>query len=80
MAQANNSFFIRPRTADTARRLLREGKIHFLGSDCHNCDDRPQNSAAAAELFEGEDRSSYEELNKNADLSIFSVDNRQPKR
>ena len=39
--QANASFFTRFATKRKALRLLKDGKIHFLGSDCHNTTTRP---------------------------------------
>jgi protein-tyrosine phosphatase len=41
--QANGEFFCNPFTAAFARRLLEEGVIHLLGSDCHNLSDRKPN-------------------------------------
>jgi len=40
LLQANAGFFLRHMTARTALRLLRDGRIHLLGSDCHNLKDR----------------------------------------
>lgn len=39
--QCNASFFLNWRTRRRARRMLREGRIHLLGSDCHNMSTRP---------------------------------------
>jgi protein-tyrosine phosphatase len=36
LVQANSDFFLRPVTAPLALRLLKEKRIHLLGSDCHN--------------------------------------------
>ena len=41
--QANASFFIRKETSRMALKMLQEGKIHLLGSDCHNMDSRKPN-------------------------------------
>ena len=41
LLQANAGFFLRKTTSRTALRLLRDGRLHFLGSDCHNLRDRP---------------------------------------
>lgn len=38
--QCNAEFFISLRTRYKAKRMLRQGKIHLLGSDCHNMDTR----------------------------------------
>ena len=41
LVQANGSFFQNRRTQKLAMRLLREGKIQALGSDCHDLEERP---------------------------------------
>lgn len=43
LVQVNGSFFLRPGTAGLAMRMLKNGQIHLLGSDCHNLDDRSPN-------------------------------------
>lgn len=40
LVQANAEFFTRRFTRPMALRMLRSGKIHLLGSDCHNLTDR----------------------------------------
>lgn len=40
LIQANASFFIDERTSKKAFRMLRQGMIHLLGSDCHNMSSR----------------------------------------
>ena len=47
LVQANSAFFQNRRTQKLAMRLLREEKIHALGSDCHDLDDRPPNLGVA---------------------------------
>lgn len=47
LVQANAEFFANRRTASLALRLLRQGRIHVLGSDCHNVTDRRPNLAEA---------------------------------
>ena len=49
LVQANASFFLQPATANMALRLLRQDRIHLLGSDCHNMTDRPPNLGGALE-------------------------------
>lgn len=51
LVQANASFFLRRSTASMALRLLREGKIQLLGSDCHNMEFRPPNLGQAVSLI-----------------------------
>lgn len=36
LVQANGAFFCKAATAGLARKLLKEGRIHLLGSDCHD--------------------------------------------
>lgn len=51
LIQANSSFFLRRTTASLAVRLLREEKIHLLGSDCHGiCRRRPDLGAALKKI------------------------------
>lgn len=45
--QANASFFLHPTTRGLAVRMLREGRIQLLGSDCHNMTDRKPNLQSA---------------------------------
>ncbi|MBR2489961.1 MAG: capsular polysaccharide biosynthesis protein [Ruminiclostridium sp.] len=49
LIQANAEFFLRRSTARTAFRLLRNGRIHLLGSDCHNLSSRAPNLGQAVE-------------------------------
>lgn len=43
LVQANANFFLTRNTRRLAFRLLRQDKIHLLGSDCHNLSTRPPN-------------------------------------
>ena len=52
LVQANADFFLRRLTAPMAMRLFEAGKIHLLGSDCHNLSYRKPNLAAAVALIE----------------------------
>lgn len=52
LVQANANFFLQPRTRRTALRLLREDRIHLLGSDCHNLTSRLPNMGQALEMIE----------------------------
>lgn len=58
LVQANAEFFQNKRTQSLAMRMLRDGKIHLLGSDCHNLTTRKPNLEAALKKIEkrlGED-------------------------
>lgn len=52
LIQANASFFTRLSTRELAIRLLREKRIHLLGSDCHNLTTRAPNLLDAVRLIE----------------------------
>lgn len=52
LVQANASFFLHTDTKRTALRLLREERIHLLGSDCHNTSSRSPNMGQALEVIE----------------------------
>lgn len=49
LIQANAGFFLRRSTVMTALRMLKQDKIQFLGSDCHNLDTRAPNLGPAVE-------------------------------
>lgn len=52
LVQANSDFFLRPMTAPLALRMLKEKRIHLLGSDCHNCSTRKPELGRAIERIE----------------------------
>ena len=69
LVQANAEFFLRRTTSRMALRMLRQDRIHLLGSDCHDPVNRPPKLGQAIQLIEkqlGEDVISrirnYEEL------------------
>ena len=49
LIQVNASFFLYPEHSGRALELLREGRIHFIGSDCHDMDRRAPNLGDAEE-------------------------------
>ena len=51
LVQANASFFLRSSTRHLALKLLRQDKIHLLGSDCHNLTTRPPRLGDALEVI-----------------------------
>ena len=53
MIQANADFFLKRSTAGTAMRLLKDDRIHLLGSDCHNMENRRPNLDAALQTIQG---------------------------
>ena len=52
LVQANSDFFLRPMTAPLALRMLKEKRVHLLGSDCHNCSTRKPELGRAIEKIE----------------------------
>lgn len=53
LVQANASFFLRLSTRGMALRMLKNGRIHLLGSDCHNMDSRPPCLGGALDIIAG---------------------------
>ncbi len=49
--QANASFFVRKTTSRMALRMLKQDKIHLLGSDCHNMQTRIPNLGEALDVI-----------------------------
>lgn len=51
LMQSNADFFLPFQTRRKALRLLREGRIHLLGTDCHNMTSRPPRMAEARSMI-----------------------------
>ena len=51
LIQSNSEFFLQRKTAHKAFKMLKDGQIDLLGSDCHNITDRRQNLGEATELI-----------------------------
>lgn len=51
LIQANASFFIEKKSSKLALSMLSKGKIHLLGSDCHNIHTRRPNLGDAIEVI-----------------------------
>ena len=51
LVQCNAEFFLRMRTRHKALRLLKDGYIHLLGSDCHGIEYRVPNLGKAAQVI-----------------------------
>ena len=47
LVQVNASFFLYPEHSERALELLREGRVHFIGSDCHDLARRAPNLGEA---------------------------------
>ncbi len=52
LVQANGEFFMRPLTAAMALRMLKENRIHLLGSDCHDSSVRKPNLGKTVQKIE----------------------------
>lgn len=52
LVQANAGFFLRRTTAGMALRMLKEDRIHLLGSDCHNLEERSPNLGFAVQKIQ----------------------------
>ena len=67
LVQVNASFFLRRQSRDFAVACLRRGRIHFLGSDCHDLRDRPPNLGDAVDvIFEASAEDDLLMLNERA--------------
>lgn len=51
LVQVNAGFFTRRSTRKLALRLLSEGKIHLIGTDCHNTETRKPQMSEALEII-----------------------------
>lgn len=51
LVQANASFFIQKSTRSMALRMLKNDRIHLLGSDCHNMESRPPRMDQALQII-----------------------------
>lgn len=52
LAQVNASYFLHGDTRERALQELYEDRFQFIGSDCHNMDDRAPNMGYAAQIIE----------------------------
>lgn len=65
--QVNGSYFLNPKTQKAALKNLKAGKIHLVGSDCHNLDSRPQNLGMVRKLVRDRQmKTEFQQLHKNA--------------
>lgn len=71
LVQANASFFLRRSTASFALWLLRQGRIHLLGSDCHNLNDRAPNLGTAERMiFKKTGKTLLEQIRRNEQFAL----------
>ena len=72
LVQVNASWFLDPGTVKTAVRSLKQGKIHLIGSDCHNLLGRSPNLGQARQQAEAYGAAAeFEELRRNAVRLLF---------
>lgn len=65
--QVNGSFFLNPKTRKAAFANLKAGKIHVIGSDCHNLDSRPPNLGLVRKLARDNNaQQEFAQLRRNA--------------
>lgn len=70
--QCNGDIFLERFKRNWALKQLKEGYIHFLGSDCHNTDSRPSNLDAAAQvIIKRLGAKVLRELNEEAERLLF---------
>ena len=72
LVQVNASWFLDPGTVKAAVRSLKQGKIHLIGSDCHNLLSRSPNLGQArqqAKAYGAE--TEFEELRRNGLRLLF---------
>ena len=77
LVQVNAEYFIAPKTVRSAVRNLKRGKIHLIGSDCHNLTSRAPNLEQArhqAKVFGAE--LEFDELRRNSVKLLFPRGNR----
>lgn len=64
LIQVNANYFIRDDSAQEALHYLRERRIQFIGSDCHNMEERAPNMGPAADVIRLDGATPYfDELN-----------------
>ena len=72
LVQVNASWFLDPKTVKSAVRNLKQGKIHLIGSDCHNLTNRAPNLGLARQQAKAYGlESEFRQLRKNAVSLLF---------
>ncbi len=72
LVQVNGSYFLNPKTVKAAIRNLKNGKIHLIGSDCHNLTSRAPNLGQVRRLMrEYRTESEFSILERNAESLLF---------
>lgn len=72
LVQVNGSYFLNPKTVKAAIKNLKNGKIHLIGSDCHNLTNRAPNLGEVRRLMRTyRTESEFTILEKNAESLLF---------
>ena len=72
LVQVNAEYFLDPRTVRSAVHNLEKGKIHLIGSDCHNLTNRAPNLGLARQQAKAYGlESEFRQLRKNAVSLLF---------
>ena len=72
LVQVNASWFIDPKTVRFAVRNLKQGKIHLIGSDCHNLLSRRPNLGQARQRAKAYGvEAEFDKLSRNAAQLLF---------
>lgn len=67
LVQVNGTYFLNPKTQKAAFENLKAGKIHLIGSDCHNLETRPPNLGAVRKLARANHADAeFQQLHQNA--------------
>lgn len=77
LIQANASYFLELKTRRRALSLLKDNKIHFLGSDSHNMKERAPRLGAAYNLIGKRLGTHFTDEMQSFAYSLFSTDNCQ---
>lgn len=65
--QVNGSYFLDPRSRETAFAHLKEGELHLIGSDCHDPESRPPRLGEVRRLVrEFYAQTEFQQLHQNA--------------
>ena len=75
LVQVNAAYFLNPKTVKYAVRDLKKGKIHLIGSDCHNMTSRQPNlGQVRAQIKAYRAESEFQILEQNAKTLLFPGD------
>ncbi len=75
LIQANSQFFTNRKTARFAHSMLKKGKIHLLGSDCHNTTTRNPDLKSAYDCINKNLGGGAVERIEEFEKAVFSCDN-----